>query len=430
MQNITKKAGLLISLTFLLFLFLFSYSLLRFRFILNKEDIIVAIILSISILVSEKFHVIIPIGSEVSELSVSTALTFTIAYLFNPLLAISLITISEALSDIVSKKQWYKIVFNTANIGFATGITSLYFWKFYNNFLPFTSAYNIGVIISGALIHFFLESFALYLLLSFIVNRPLLSFYIENIKFISVEIFTLYPLGIVLMYFFKYNPLMNAFLLPSLIAVYYALQRRYVVIQETKNALFAIAEVVDKKIPDTIDHSKRVAIITEAICNELKLPLSQTNEIVLAAMLHDIGKIAVPDFILKKQNPSEEEMEVIRLHSIEGEKIVGRLSLFRKGALLIRHHHERWDGTGYPDHLKGEEIPLGSRIIAIADSFDAMTTQRFYRDKVRSFKEGLKELKECAGIQFDPNLVDVAIKVISEKKEELIKLMYPLLNAQ
>ncbi|MGB9794224.1 HD-GYP domain-containing protein [Caldisericum exile] len=430
MQNITKKAGLLISLTFLLFLFLFSYSLLRFRFILNKEDIIVAIILSISILVSEKFHVIIPIGSEVSELSVSTALTFTIAYLFNPLLAISLITISEALSDIVSKKQWYKIVFNTANIGFATGITSLYFWKFYNNFLPFTSAYNIGVIISGALIHFFLESFALYLLLSFIVNRPLLSFYIENIKFISVEIFTLYPLGIVLMYFFKYNPLMNAFLLPSLIAVYYALQRRYVVIQETKNALFAIAEVVDKKIPDTIDHSKRVAIITEAICNELKLPLSQTNEIVLAAMLHDIGKIAVPDFILKKQNPSEEEMEVIRLHSIEGEKIVGRLSLFRKGALLIRHHHERWDGTGYPDHLKGEEIPLGSRIIAIADSFDAMTTQRFYRDKVRSFTEGLKELKECAGIQFDPNLVDVAIKVISEKKEELIKLMYPLLNAQ
>lgn len=430
MQNITKKARLVISLTFLLFLFLFSYSLLRFRFILNKEDIIVAIILSISILVSEKFHVIIPIGSEVSELSVSTALTFTIAYLFNPLLAISLITISEALSDIVSKKQWYKIVFNTANIGFATGITSLYFWKFYNNFLPFTSAYNIGVIINGALIHFFLESFALYLLLSFIVNRPLLSFYIENIKFISVEIFTLYPLGIVLMYFFKYNPLMNAFLLPSLIAVYYALQRRYVVIQETKNALFAIAEVVDKKIPDTIDHSKRVAIITEAICNELKLPLSQTNEIVLAAMLHDIGKIAVPDFILKKQNPSEEEMEVIRLHSIEGEKIVGRLSLFRKGALLIRHHHERWDGTGYPDHLKGEEIPLGSRIIAIADSFDAMTTQRFYRDKVRSFKEGLKELKECAGIQFDPNLVDVAIKVISEKKEELIKLMYPLLNAQ
>ncbi|PMP67423.1 MAG: hypothetical protein C0189_03160 [Caldisericum exile] len=403
---------------------------MRFRFILNKEDIIVAIILSISILVSEKFHVIIPIGSEVSELSVSTALTFTIAYLFNPLLTISLITISETLSDIVSKKQWYKIVFNTANIGFATGITSLYFWKFYNNFLPFTSAYNIGVIISGALIHFFLESFALYLLLSFIVNRPLLSFYIENIKFISVEIFTLYPLGIVLMYFFKYNPLMNAFLLPSLIAVYYALQRRYVVIQETKNALFAIAEVVDKKIPDTIDHSKRVAIITEAICNELKLPLSQTNEIVLAAMLHDIGKIAVPDFILKKQNPSEEEMEVIRLHSIEGEKIVGRLSLFRKGALLIRHHHERWDGTGYPDHLKGEEIPLGSRIIAIADSFDAMTTQRFYRDKVRSFKEGLKELKECAGIQFDPNLVDVAIKVISEKKEELIKLMYPLLNAQ
>jgi putative nucleotidyltransferase with HDIG domain len=228
------------------------------------------------------------------------------------------------------------------------------------------------------------------------------------------------------MYFFKYNPIMNAFLLPSLIAVYYALERRYVIIQETKNALFAIAEVVDKKIPDTIDHTKRVAIITEAICNELQLPLSQTNEIVLAAMLHDIGKIVVPDFILRKPNPTEEEMEVLRLHAIEGEKIVERLSLFRNGAVLIRHHHERWDGTGYPDHLKGEETPLGSRIIAIADSFDAMTTQRYYRDRVKSFEESLQELKDCAGTQFDPNLVDIAIKVISENRGKLIQLMYPL----
>lgn len=426
MQKLPNKAKVLIFVLTALFVSLLIYTSFRFKFILNKNEILLAIILSISILISDRFPVAVPVGTEMSELSVSTAITFAIAFLFNPLIAITLVSINIAISDIFSKREWYKILFNVSNIGLSAGLVSLFFWKYYNGLLPFTSPYNLGIIIFGALLHFLLESIFLYLLLSFIVNRPLLSFYIENIRFILVEVLTLYPLGIILMYFFKYNPIMNTFLLPSLIAVYYALERRYVIIQETKNALFAIAEVVDKKIPDTIDHTKRVAIITEAICNELQLPLSQTNEIVLAAMLHDIGKIVVPDFILRKPNPTEEEMEVLRLHAIEGEKIVERLSLFRNGAVLIRHHHERWNGTGYPDHLKGEEIPLGSRIIAIADSFDAMTTQRYYRDRVKSFEEGLQELKDYAGTQFDPNLVDIAIKVISENRGKLIQLMYPL----
>ena len=426
MQKLPNKAKVLIFVLTAFFISLFVYTSFRFKFILSKNEILLAIILSISILISDRFPVAVPVGTEMSELSVSTAITFAIAFLFNPFIAITLVSINMAISDIFSKREWYKILFNVSNIGLSAGLVSLFFWKYYDGFLLFTSPYNLSMIIFGAFLHFISETFFLYLLLSFIINRPILSFYTENIRFVLIEVLTLYPLGIILMYFFKYNPIMNAFLLPSLIAVYYALERRYVIIQETKNALFAIAEVVDKKIPDTIDHTKRVAIITEAICNELQLPLSQTNEIVLAAMLHDIGKIVVPDFILRKPNPTEEEMEVLRLHAIEGEKIVERLSLFRNGAVLIRHHHERWDGTGYPDHLKGEEIPLGSRIIAIADSFDAMTTQRYYRDRVKSFEEGLQELKDCAGTQFDPNLVDIAIKVISENRGKLIQLMYPL----
>jgi putative nucleotidyltransferase with HDIG domain len=425
-QKLPNKAKVLIFVLTALFISLLIYTSFRFKFILSKNEILLAVILSISILVSDRFPVIIPIGTEVSELSVSTSITFALAFLFNPFVAMTIVFINSLLTEVISKRPWYKVLFNTTNIVVSTGLISLFFWKYYNGLLPFTSLYNLSIIILGAFLHFILETFFLYLLLSSIINRPILSFYTENVRFVLIEVLTLYPLGIILMYFFKYNPIMNAFLLPSLIAVYYALERRYVIIQETKNALFAIAEVVDKKIPDTIDHTKRVAIITEAICNELQLPLSQTNEIVLAAMLHDIGKIVVPDFILRKPNPTEEEMEVLRLHAIEGEKIVERLSLFRNGAVLIRHHHERWDGTGYPDHLKGEEIPLGSRIIAIADSFDAMTTQRYYRDRVKSFEEGLQELKDCAGTQFDPNLVDIAIKVISENRGKLIQLMYPL----
>lgn len=420
-----NRVKVLIFLLIALFISFFLYTSFKFKVILSKQEIVLSIILSLSILVSDRFPVIVPIGSEVSELSVSTSTTFALAFLFNPFITTVIVFINSILTEIISKRTWYKMLFNTANISFSTGVVSLFFWRYYNKFLPFTSPYNIGIVISGALLHFTLESIFLYLLLSFIVNRPLLSFYLENVRFISLEVLTLYPLGVIITYFFKYNPIMNAFLLPSLIAVYYALERRYILIQETKNALFAIAEVVDKKIPDTIDHAKRVATITEAICNELKLPLSQTNEIILAAMLHDIGKIVIPDSILKKPDPNEEEMKALHSHAIEGEKVVGRLPLFRKGAILIRHHHERWDGTGYPDHLKGEEIPLGSRIIAIADSFDAMTTQRYYRDRVKTFEEGLQELTNCSGTQFDPNLVDIATKVIREFKEKLIQLTHP-----
>ena len=425
MQQLPNRVKVLIFLLIALFISFFLYTSFKFKVILSKQEIVLSVVLSLSILISDRFPVIVPIGTEISALSVSSASTFALAFLFNPFITTVIVFINSILTEIISKRTWYKMLFNTANISFSTGVVSLFFWRYYNKFLPFTSPYNIGIVISGALLHFTLESIFLYLLLSFIVNRPLLSFYLENVRFISLEALTLYPLGVIITYFFKYNPIMNAFLLPSLIAVYYALERRYILIQETKNALFAIAEVVDKKIPDTIDHAKRVATITEAICNELKLPLSQTNEIILAAMLHDIGKIVIPDSILKKPDPNEEEMRALHSHAIEGEKVVGRLPLFRNGAILIRHHHERWDGTGYPDHLKGEEIPLGSRIIAIADSFDAMTTQRYYRDRVKTFEEGLQELTNCSGTQFDPNLVDIATKVIREFKEKLIQLTHP-----
>jgi len=424
-QQLPNRVKVLIFLLIALFISFFLYTSFKFKVILSKQEIVLSVVLSLSILISDRFPVIVPIGTEISALSVSSASTFALAFLFNPFITTVIVFINSILTEIISKRTWYKMLFNTANISFSTGVVSLFFWRYYNKFLPFTSPYNIGIVISGALLHFTLESIFLYLLLSFIVNRPLLSFYLENVRFISLEVLTLYPLGVIITYFFKYNPIMNAFLLPSLIAVYYALERRYILIQETKNALFAIAEVVDKKIPDTIDHAKRVATITEAICNELKLPLSQTNEIILAAMLHDIGKIVIPDSILKKPDPNEEEMRALHSHAIEGEKVVGRLPLFRNGAILIRHHHERWDGTGYPDHLKGEEIPLGSRIIAIADSFDAMTTQRYYRDRVKTFEEGLQELTNCSGTQFDPNLVDIATKVIREFKEKLIQLTHP-----
>jgi putative nucleotidyltransferase with HDIG domain len=219
---------------------------------------------------------------------------------------------------------------------------------------------------------------------------------------------------------------MNLFLIPTIVAVYTAVKRRVQIIEETENTLFALADAVDARIPDTMNHTHRVAKLSEDLCNKLKLPTNLTNEIAIASSLHDIGKISIPDAILNKNGKlTEEEYKIIKKHSEEGAKIASRLSLFKEGAKLIKHHHERYDGKGYPDGLKGEKIPFGARVINIADSFDTMTTPRNYRPYTKSIQEALEEVEKCKGTQFDPQISDAFIEMVKsdlERYYELIKL--------
>jgi len=135
-----------------------------------------------------------------------------------------------------------------------------------------------------------------------------------------------------------------------------------------------------------------------------------------ASYLHDVGKIKVPDFILRKpEKLNEEEFGIIRMHSIWGEEIVKNFSVFKGIGRIIRNHHERWDGNGYPDGLAGESIPLFSRIITLADSFQAMTSFRPYKRKL-SLEEAIEEVKRCKGTQFDPNLSEIFIEIATCKK--------------
>ena len=212
---------------------------------------------------------------------------------------------------------------------------------------------------------------------------------------------------------------MNLFLLPTFVAIYFALRREKEIQDETTETLAFLASVVDNKIPDTFDHSKRVAYYVETICHKLKLEEEDVSVIIEAARMHDIGKIAIPDKILFKRGKlTKEEYNIIKEHAIEGEQIVNKLSQFRRGATIIRHHHERFDGTGYPDNLKGNDIPLGSRIIAIADAFDAMTTFRLYSTP-RTIEDALREVEVNKGTQFDPEIADVFIQIVRENYEEI-----------
>jgi putative nucleotidyltransferase with HDIG domain len=166
-----------------------------------------------------------------------------------------------------------------------------------------------------------------------------------------------------------------------------------------------LAAAVDARDPWTMGHSDRVATYAAELAQALGLPGDDVDLIYRSGTLHDVGKIAVPDGILQKPEPlSEDEIWVMRSHAVLGEQIVSLIP--QLGELLggIRHHHERWDGLGYPDRLEGRRIPKVARYLAIADTYDAMTSDRPYRRGMER-ETALRALLEGAGTQFDPELV-------------------------
>jgi putative nucleotidyltransferase with HDIG domain len=171
----------------------------------------------------------------------------------------------------------------------------------------------------------------------------------------------------------------------------------------------ALTTALDAKNASTCGHSERVAELSLILAQGMGLSAVEQEWIHIGAHLHDIGKIGVPDEILNKPGKlTNEEFAIIRQHSAIGGNIIDKIKVFRPIAGMVRHHHERFDGKGYPDRLRGEDIPLGARIVAIADAFDAMTTLRSYRLPL-SLDEAMAEMRQGRGSQFDPAIVDVFI---------------------
>ncbi len=176
----------------------------------------------------------------------------------------------------------------------------------------------------------------------------------------------------------------------------------------------------------TGNHSRRVAYLARETGRRLRIAEWKLDYLVQAALLHDIGKIAVSEKILEKPGKlTDEEFVEIKKHPVTGEKIVSNISELKLVSHWIRHHHERIDGTGYPDKLDRRKIPVESHVISVIDAYDAMTGhsadghRRLYRDPISS-EAAIAELKRCSGTQFDPKIVKHFIRVIEERKERLL----------
>ena len=189
--------------------------------------------------------------------------------------------------------------------------------------------------------------------------------------------------------------------------------------RQTTNALL---QAMAEREPDLRDHLDDVAQLARSVGEEMGITGEELEEVVRAAELHDVGKVAVPDAILHKPGPlTEVEWDYMREHTAAGDRILSAAPALQGVARLVRASHERYDGRGYPDRLMGEEIPLGARIVAVCDAYHAMTTDRPYRTAMAR-QAALDELHRWAGRQFDPEVVSVFAALIETHSGDSVRL--------
>lgn len=177
--------------------------------------------------------------------------------------------------------------------------------------------------------------------------------------------------------------------------------------------ILAFVNALDAKSPWTMGHSERVSKFSIAIAKEMGIEEDKIETLRIASLLHDIGKIGTYDSVLDKQGKlTEKEFQLVKKHPAKGVEILLPISKLSDILPIIRHHHERIDSKGYPDGLKGGEIPLLARIVCVADSYDAMTAERPYKATC-SKEEAILVLKECSGTQFDPGMVEAFLRVLN-----------------
>ncbi len=185
---------------------------------------------------------------------------------------------------------------------------------------------------------------------------------------------------------------------------------------KTDDLKYLILNMLEARHPQTKQHSIGVAIYAKELAKELKLPDEKVNEIETGALFHDIGKISLPDDFFNQKNLTPGIVFLCKNHPENGANILSKIASLSKPIINIaKYHHEKYDGTGYPNGLKGEEIPLETRIVSIADAFDSMTRKKYPNQKVKTFEEAIKAIKENKSGQWDPALTEPFIDCVTRK---------------
>jgi HD-GYP domain-containing protein (c-di-GMP phosphodiesterase class II) len=377
----------------------------------NLTDLlIVAGILLVTTVVAEVLDVSFPQAGQTFNVSVSAAFCFAAGLTIGPVLGGIVAALAHIIDGVYARRQAIKTTVNSAGIGLSTiASAALYFALADPAESPIGSYQNLLAVFLAGTAYALINAGSLAIIVAPVVGISPLEMFRTNTGGLHVELLTLVTLGGVIPVLVSENPL-SIFLLivPMLLGPYTAFKGIQRAHHETRVAMEGLADALERRDAYTYRHSIRVTEYVRTILGAMpQIPPFTAEAIIAAAHVHDLGKVGSRDGSLKKPGElSIEERQEIEQHAAIGADIVSRLEAYTLSVDTIRHHHERWDGTGYPDGLEGERIPLGARIIAVADAFDAMTSDRVYRPAL-SIADALAELRKGRGTQFDPQIVDL-----------------------
>jgi putative nucleotidyltransferase with HDIG domain len=362
------------------------------------------------IVIADLVNVSLPHGG--ASISVSTPITFSAIVIFGPFAAAWMEAVSAIVVEgVVTRRPLEKIFFNVPLLALATGLAGLTFQA-----LPFSdrliSPLFLIPLVGCGVVHFLVNTSTVSIIIGLSDHRNPLRIWKTNYFWNVRHLIAFVPLTaiIILVYRFAAPWTLALFIIPLLLLRY--AYRLYLDMKETHiSTLTALTSALDAKDAYTHGHSYRVSRYALQVGRALGLPSKKMELLEYAALLHDIGKIGVRgDIISKKGKLTDEEYTAMKAHPEIGAQIIERLKFLKEGAQIVRSHHERPDGRGYPDGLKGEQIPFEARILNVCDTLDAMTSTRSYRKAV-DIEGVIQEFIKFKGTQFDSEVVDVLVGI-------------------
>jgi len=376
----------------------------------NNEIIKGFMFFSVLAVITDMMPVSLPRGGRVT---VTMAVAYASIILFGPAVSAYIMIFGNFVSELISRSNVYKLIFNCAQFVLAAGCAGLIYEYMGGRHYEVSFAYMLPYI-GAAATYIAINCTAFSLIMSLYQRVSLHGIWIANMRWSLPNMMLLAPLGLLMAKTYTYTGPMGVilFFAPLLLARY--IFKSYMDTREVYiNTLEALAGALDAKDRYTRGHSDRVANYAVELARHLKLREDQVEAILHMAFLHDIGKIGISDELLTRVGRlADSEFDKIKLHPVIGEHILKDLNYLGSFTHFVRSHHEKYDGSGYPDGLKGKAIPLGARIITLADSFDAMTSDRSYRSKMTP-EEALEEVR-----RFDPELVEAFLALRNGKPAE------------
>lgn len=386
---------------------------------IDLEIAMLAAILAALIISADFFEIDAPLSSVRVTVSVSSALCFASVITLGPVLGAFVAGFSALAVEILQQRELIKTVLNTSNYVLATFVAGfIYFWFADLSLSPIGSMENLLATIVAASAYTILDTGTIALVLSQVVGHSPLDIWRANFRSALLEHVSLPTMGIMIPILVDESMLALIIVVIPLLGPYLAFRSYRQVHEETRSTLSVLADMLDYRDPYTADHSQRVSDLVEKMLDSYPgVSFDEYETILTAARIHDLGKVTTSDAtLLKPGKLTDEEFEEMKRHAEDGAQVLSHISIFREAARVIKHHHERWDGNGYPDGLAGSDIPIGSRLIAVADTYDAMTTDRPYR-KALSACVAITEIRRNAGAQFDPAAVDAFMEVIDASEK-------------